>query len=112
MDASSYSEGLASHTFPESCVGVRKGAVEALTGAGAGRVSSSEIATVLGADAVLSGGRQHRACRQREMRPDLTESQTPGTHRSTSLGSRETPWLALRGPVPEIRKEYNGDERP
>jgi hypothetical protein len=28
----SYGEGLASHTGPESCVGVRKGSGEALTG--------------------------------------------------------------------------------
>lgn len=32
MDASSYGEGLASHTGPESCVGSRKVAGEALTG--------------------------------------------------------------------------------
>ena len=38
-----YGEGRASHTGPESCAGVRKGAGEALTGAPAGRVSSREI---------------------------------------------------------------------
>jgi len=102
MDASSYSEGLASHTFPESCVVSRKAADEALTGAGAGRVSSSEIATVLGADAVLSGGRQHLACRKREMCPDLTESEAPRTHRSTSRGSREIPRLAWHTPGPRF----------
>ena len=48
MDASSYSEGSASHTFPESCVGVHEGVGEALTGAGAGRVLSSEILTFSG----------------------------------------------------------------
>jgi hypothetical protein len=102
MDESSYSEGLASHIFPESCLGVREGAVEALTGAGAGRVSSSEIPIVLGADAVLTGGRQHRACRHREMCPDLTESKTLRTHRSTSRGSREIPRLAWRTPGPRF----------
>ena len=102
MDASSYSEGLASHTFPESCVGSREAVGEALTGAGAGRVLSSEIAIVFGADAVLSGGRQHWVCRHREMCPDLTESQTLRTHRSTSRGSREIPRLAWRTPGPRF----------
>ena len=94
MDESSYSEGLASHTFPESCLGVRKGAVEALTGADVGRVLSSEILIVSGADAVASCGRQYRACRQSEMRPGPAESETPRTRRSTSRGSREIPRLA------------------
>jgi RNA-directed DNA polymerase len=40
----SYGEGLASHTGPESCVGVRKGDNEALTGVRAGRVLNREIA--------------------------------------------------------------------
>jgi len=40
----SYGEGLASHTGPESCVGVREGADEALTGVRAGRVLNREIA--------------------------------------------------------------------
>ncbi len=39
----SYSEGLASHTGPESWAGARKGAGEALTGVHAGQVSSCEI---------------------------------------------------------------------
>ena len=38
-----YGEGLATHTDPESCVGVREGVVEALTGAHAGWVLSREI---------------------------------------------------------------------
>ena len=38
----SYSEDLASHTGPESCVVVREGAVEALTGVCAGPVLSLE----------------------------------------------------------------------
>jgi RNA-directed DNA polymerase len=35
-------EGVATHTDPESCGAARKGGVEALTGARAGRVSSRE----------------------------------------------------------------------
>ena len=47
-----YSEGLAVHADPESCVGLRKGAGEALTGARAGRVLSRVKRNVWGADAV------------------------------------------------------------
>ena len=38
-----YGEELATHTDPESCLGVREGVVEALTGAHAGWVLSREI---------------------------------------------------------------------
>ena len=38
-----YREGIANRPDLESCVGVREGAGEALTGAPAGRVSSREI---------------------------------------------------------------------
>ena len=39
----SYREGLANHPDPESCVASREAAIEALTGAHAGRVLSCEI---------------------------------------------------------------------
>ena len=39
----SYRKGVASHPGPESCVASRKAAIEALTGAHAGRVLSCEI---------------------------------------------------------------------
>ena len=39
----SYGEGVATHAGPESCVDVREGGGEALTGARAGRVLSREI---------------------------------------------------------------------
>src|SRR3984885_7222566 len=39
----SYRKGLANHPDPESCVASRKAAIEALTGAHAGRVLSCEI---------------------------------------------------------------------
>ncbi len=40
-----YTEGPASHGDPESCVGVRKGVDEALTGERRGEVLSREIST-------------------------------------------------------------------
>src|SRR3990172_9060247 len=57
----SYGEGVAIHTGPESCGGVRKDAGEALTGERAGRVWSREIAQT-------SGCRRSR--RQRKATPD------------------------------------------
>ncbi len=47
-----YSEGLASHTGPESCVGHREVAGEALTGVRVGRPLSRERKSVRGADGV------------------------------------------------------------
>jgi len=48
MDESSHGEGLASHVVPESCLGVRKVAVEALTGCAgkAGEVLWMKVPTV------------------------------------------------------------------
>ncbi len=97
----SYGEGLATHTDPESCVGAGDCAGEALTGEGAGWVSSREINAPLreqwvlrGADAVEEGGRQNRARRHRKARRDPARSQTPRMHGSTSHGSREIPRLS------------------
>jgi len=48
-----YSEGIASHAGPESCVGCREASCEALTGVRAGQPLSRERGTVQGADAVI-----------------------------------------------------------
>jgi hypothetical protein len=42
----SYRKGLANHPDPESCVASREAAIEALTGAHAGRVLSCEIIAI------------------------------------------------------------------
>ena len=42
----SYRKGVANHPDPESCVVSRKAAIEALTGAHAGRVLSCEIIAI------------------------------------------------------------------
>ena len=57
----SYVEGVAGHNGPESCGGVRKGVVEALTGVRAGRVFSRE--------SKLPPGRRRRR-RRRKATPD------------------------------------------
>ncbi len=89
-----YGEGIASHTGPESCGGAREGDDEALTGEGAGRVFSRERELLRDADALRSGGRQHRVRRHREARTSPARSETPSTYRSTSRGNREVPRLS------------------
>jgi hypothetical protein len=42
----SHRKGIASHPDPESCVASREAAIEALTGAHAGRVLSCEIIAI------------------------------------------------------------------
>ena len=94
----SYVEGLASYGGPESCVHIRKGVGEALTGVRAGRVSSREIHApsrkrrpLRGADAVEEGGRRHPTRRYRETRRDPARSETPRTRGNISHGNREIP---------------------
>lgn len=93
----SYGEGLAIHAGPESCVGTREGAGEALTGERAGWVLSCEIhapprgGLLRGADVLENSGRPHRRYREGEMSQDLARSETPRMHRSTPLGNREVP---------------------
>lgn len=55
-----YIEGLATHGGPESCVDVREGGGEALTGVRTGRAIEPRNQGVRGADAVNLCGRQHR----------------------------------------------------
>jgi hypothetical protein len=85
----SYGEGVATHTDPESCGVVRKGGVEALTGARAGQVFSRESHLLRGADAVRRSGRPHSAHRYRERRWDPARSETLCTYGNTSHENRE-----------------------
>jgi RNA-directed DNA polymerase len=114
----SHAEGLATHSGPESCVGAGDCAGEALTGEGAGWVSSREIHAPLreqwvlrGADAVEEGGRQDRARRHREVRQDPARSQTPCMHGSTSHGNREIPRLSAAIGVAERIGNPKGSRR-
>lgn len=87
----SYGKGIASHTDLESCVTDRKVRLEALTKACAGPVSSREIKSVWGADAVEESGRQYRRCRHSETQLDPTRSQTRSMYRNNLRENREIP---------------------
>ena len=87
----SYAEGLATHGGPESCVVVREGRGEALTGVRAGRVLSRESKSLRGADAVGVGGRPHSVDRYREMHRGPARSETPCMYGNTSRENREVP---------------------
>jgi hypothetical protein len=99
----SYVEGLATHIGPESCVIVRKGEGEALTGVRAGRVLSREVHAprrkpwaLRGADAVELSGRPHPRRRIGKTPRDPARSQTPSMCGNTVHGNREV----LRPSVP------------
>lgn len=98
----SYVEGLASYGGPESCVHIREGVGEALTGERAGRVSSREIHDPglrsrgdRGAEAVETCRRPHRCSRGRDLdgeaATDPARSEAPRTRGSISHGNREIP---------------------
>ena len=94
----SYVEGVASYGGPESCVHIREGVGEALTGVRAGRVLSRvihaprrELRVVRGAEAVGISRRPHRRCRIGEAAPDPARSETPRTRGNISHGNREIP---------------------
>jgi hypothetical protein len=89
------SEGLANHTGPESCASFGNGVREALTGECAGRVLSPEIGLFLGADALLTRGRQQWGHRYGKAPP--------------APGGVEDPWHARKhcvrdpgGPAPGL----------
>ncbi len=87
-----YGEGVATHSGPESCVVVRKGHGEALTGVRLGWVSSREIADRdRRADALAGSGRLHPARRYRETRWSFARSKTPSMNGNTMHGNREIP---------------------
>jgi len=102
----SYVEGLASYGGPESCVHIREGVGEALTGVRAGRVLSREIHALRlrsrddrGAEAVETCRRPYWCCRIGKAVLDPARSQTPRMRGNTSHGNREIP------PSSEARRE-------
>ncbi len=104
----SYGEGLAIRTGSESCIGVRKGTGEALTGVRIGQVLSREIETpprkrwlLRGADAVEIVGRQNWGRRYRETLLDPARSETLCMHVSTLSGNREILCLSVEEKTPD-----------
>ena len=92
----SYVKSLASYGDPESCVHIRKGVGEALTGGRAARVLCREIPAPCrrawvdrGAEAVGVSRRSHRGRRNGETQMNLALSNALRTPASTLFGNRE-----------------------
>ena len=85
-------EGVATHGGPESCVGVREGGGEALTGVRAGWAIEPRNQCFVGADVVVVGGRQHRRSRYRELPADPARSKNLCMHEISMRENREVPW--------------------
>ena len=83
-----YTEGVAIHGDPESCVDAREGVVEALIGACVGWVLSREI-PVRSADGVRRPGRQHRAGRDGETCSGFARSEALRMYGSNLRENRE-----------------------
>src|SRR5215831_1818781 len=87
----SHGKGPTSYPDPESCVGVRKGAGEALTGAHAGQPSSCEIRSS-GVPTLLSEAEGHTEIGVRgEPVADPAQSETLCMRDNSSRGNREIP---------------------
>lgn len=86
-----YTEGVATHGAPESCVVVREDGGEALTGARAGRAIEPRNHRVRGADAVYGSGRQHLQQRDRKSLVGPARSETPCMYGTSMRENREIP---------------------
>src|ERR1700730_15869808 len=113
-----YSEGSANHIDSESCIGVRKGDGEALTGERTGWVLSREIyapprgGLLRGADVVEIGGRRNLRRRHGETLWDPARSKTPRMYGRTLLGNREIPSVsAIARSAERVGKSKDGRRR-
>jgi hypothetical protein len=96
----SYSEGLANHTGPESCVGIREDVGEALTGERIGQPSSRESLIFPDADVVeITEGNMGSAITRA---PSPAWSKTLSMCGSSLHGNREASGLA-GGWTPPVR---------
>jgi RNA-directed DNA polymerase len=84
-------EGVAIHGDPESCVGVREGVGEALTGVRVGWAIEPRHNVSRGADAVEMVGRQHRWQRFRELSVDPARSKNLCMRGISMRENREVP---------------------
>jgi hypothetical protein len=89
-------EGVATHDDPESCVGARKDAGEALTGARAGRAIEPRNEVSPGRPRRWNGGRQHRLWRYRESQPGPARSENHGMYGIFMRENREVPGSPAR----------------
>jgi hypothetical protein len=87
-----YIEGVAIHDGPESCVGVREGVGEALTGVRVGWAMEPRNHLVQGADVLITGGRPCLRRRYREPLWNPARSENLGTHGISMRENREVPW--------------------
>jgi hypothetical protein len=105
-----YIEGVAIHDGPEPCVGVPRGCSEASVGVHAGRAIEPRNNLVRGADVVLTGGRQHRQQRQRELLGDPARSENLGMCGISLRENREVPsspvWVITRRDVQGRLRPY------
>jgi hypothetical protein len=83
-----YVEGPATHDDPESCVGVREGAGEALTGVHVGRAIEPRNADP-GCRRCRRSGRQHRQQRYRKLLADPAGSENQGMRGVSLRENRE-----------------------
>ncbi len=85
-----HTEGVATHGDPESCVGVRKDAGEALTGAHAGRAIEPRN-DKSGCRHCRKCGRPHRQQRHRKLLADPARSENHGMRGTSMRENREIP---------------------
>ena len=89
-----YIEGVTIHGDPESCVGAREGAGEALTGVHVGRAIEPRNADP-GCRRCRRSGRQHRQQRYRKLLEGPARSENPSMYGTSMCENRE----ARRSPV-------------
>jgi RNA-directed DNA polymerase len=103
----SHGKDPASHPDPESCVGGRKGAGEALTGAHAGQPSSCEIRSS-GVPTLLSEAEGHTEDDViGESSPDPAQSETLCMRGNSSRGKREIPRVPADGTAGRPEKVHD-----
>jgi hypothetical protein len=87
-----YTEGVASHGGPESCVDVPRGRGEALTGARAGRAIEPRNHGDRGADAVKAAEGNTVGGVMRESSRGPARSENQGMYGISMCENRESPW--------------------
>jgi len=87
-----YVEGLASHDGPEPCVGRPRGRRRSVGRGMRRRGDRAAKSLVQGADAVDSGGRQHRRSRYREWPVDPARSKNLSMRGVSRRENREISW--------------------